>query len=82
MKEGIEEINKKEHYLDNPNTDLVATYNRIKEKYEGIDQDMRNLTNKASFGNNNKSIQDDTESINKSMSDLLKEINQLIKLGV
>lgn len=75
---AVKEISDKERYLDDRNTDLIATYGRIKEKCEWIGHDLRNLTKQASIENNNKTIQGGVESVNKSTSDLMKEINELM----
>lgn len=74
---AVKNLNEKERFLDDRNTDFVASYGRLKEKCDWIDRDLRNLAKQTSTENNNKTIEGNIESASKPVSDLMKEINEL-----
>lgn len=57
------------------NTDLIAIYGIVKEKYERIGHDLKKLIKQSSIENNNKIIKGGVEPVNISTSDLMKLMN-------
>lgn len=75
--DATKQISETERFLDSCNAYQVATYGRNKEKIEWIDREMKNLIKQASTENNNKTIETSTNSVNNSISDLIKEVKEL-----